>query len=173
MRSFVALLFVFFVAQPAFAATPAPAAASGSTQARVAISGWHLECDPGQSSLTCRVLNQIVQTPSGALLIGFAFTSTADGKTVLTMQVPLGASVASPIGVSIAGGPSQNFSYVTCSQQGCFAAGTVNADLLAAMRTDKGNVLVTYTILDNNLVGHGVTASLSLSGFSQVYDRLK
>jgi invasion protein IalB len=173
MRSLFGLLFVACITAPAYGATPAPAIpAATSAQARVSISGWHLDCNPGKTALTCRVSNQIVQNPGGALLIGFIFGATSDGKTALTMQVPLGASVSSPIGVSITGGPSQSFSYLTCSQQGCFATGSVNADLITAMRSDKGEIHVTYTMLDDNLAGHDVTATISLSGFSQVYDRL-
>ena len=166
-----ALLFAF--AAPAVAATPAPQGGATTTSANVAVTGWKLECDPGKTTLACRALDQILQSSNGALVIAFTVLPTADGKTVLTMNVPLGTSVRTPIGVSVTGGPSQTFQYLTCSQQGCFATGTMNADLLAAMRAGKGDMRVTYAVLDSNLAEHEVTASLSLAGFAQVDDRLK
>lgn len=166
-------LFCICIAAPALAATPPPQSGPATTSANVAVTGWKLECDPGKTTLACHMLNQIVSSSNGALIIGFTLVPTSDGQTVLTMQVPLGTSVRTPIGVSVTGGPSQTYQFLMCSQQGCFATGPINADLLAAMRAGKGEMRVTYAVLDTNLVEHDVTASLNLAGFSQVYDRLK
>jgi invasion protein IalB len=164
---------LFAIAAPALGATPAPQAGT-TTSANVAVTGWRLECDPGKTALACHANNSIVQASNGALVIGFTVAQGADGKTIMTMNVPLGTSLRTPMGVSVAGGgPSQSFQFLTCSQQGCYATGTVNADLLAAMRDAKGDLRVTYDVLDNNLVPHTITASLPLTGFSQVDDRLK
>jgi invasion protein IalB len=173
MRYARAVLFLCSFAVPVYAATPAPEAAGTTTSANVAVTGWRLECDPGKTALACHANNSIVQASNGGLVIGFTVAQTADGKTILTMNVPLGTSVRTPMGVSVAGGPSQSFEFLTCSQQGCYATGTLNADLLAAMRDAKGDLRVTYDVLDNNLVPHTITASLPLTGFSQVDDRLK
>ncbi len=173
MRLACAALFFWCFAVPGYAATPAPQAAGTTTTANVAVTGWRLECDPGKTALACHADDSIVQSSNGGLVIGFTVAQSADGKTVLTMHVPLGTSVRTPIGVSVAGGPSQNFQFLTCSQQGCYATGAVNADLLAAMRDAKGNLRVVYDILDNNLAPHTITVSLPLAGFSQVDDRLK
>jgi invasion protein IalB len=89
------------------------------------------------------------------------------------MQVPLGAAVRTPIGLSVAGGPSQNFPFLLCTQQGCYATGTINSDLLAAMKSGKGELKVSYGILDNGLTEHGIAASVSLTGFPEVDERLK
>jgi invasion protein IalB len=164
---------LFAIAVPALGATPAPPAAGTTTSANVAITGWRLECDPGKTALACRANNSIVQASNGAQVIGFTVAQNAEGKTVMTMNVPLGTSVRTPIGVSVGSGPSQAFQFLTCSQQGCYATGTLNADLLAAMRDAKSDLRVTYDVLDNNLVPHTITASLPLAGFSQVDDRLK
>ncbi len=163
---------LFCIAAPAMGATPAAQDVT-TTSASVAVAGWKLECDAGKTTLACHMLNQIVSSSNGALIIGFTLVPTSDGKTVLTMQVPLGTSVRTPIGVSVTGGPSQTYQFLMCSQQGCFASSPINADLLAAMRAGKGEMRVTYAVLDGNLVEHDVTASLSLEGFSQVYDHLK
>ena len=150
------------------------AAAQGTQQqASVAVTGWRLECDPGKTALVCHARDQILQAGNGALVIGFDLTPVPDGKTNLTINVPLGTSVRTPVGVSIGGGSPQNFAFLTCSQQGCFATGVINAELLAAMRAGKSELKVTYAILDQNLGEHVVTASLSLTGFAEVYDRLK
>jgi invasion protein IalB len=165
---------LFSIAAPAFGATPAPqAAGTTTTSANVGITGWRLECDPGKTSLACRALDSIVQSSNGGLVIGFTVAQTADGKSVLTMNVPLGTSVRTPIGVSVADGPSQAFQFLTCSPQGCYATGALNADLLAAMRAAKGDLRVTYDLLDGNLVAHTVNVTLPLAGFAQVDDRLK
>ncbi|HTU70352.1 MAG TPA: invasion associated locus B family protein [Candidatus Baltobacteraceae bacterium] len=168
MRSLIAALMIVCFAAPAYAATT-----PSTSSARVTITGWRLECDPGKAALACRVLDSIVSASNGALVISLNFSAAADGKTVLTMNVPLGAAVRTPVGVSVNGGPSQNFPFLTCSPQGCYATGTVSADLLAAMRAGKGDLRVTYGMLDANLAEHGITATLSLTGFSQVDDRLK
>jgi invasion protein IalB len=168
-----ALLFCIAIAAPAMGATPPPQSSGTTTSANVAVTGWKLECDPGKTTLACHMLNQIVSSSNGALVIGFTIVPRSDGQTMLTMQVPLGTSVRTPIGVSVTGGPSQTYQFLMCSQQGCFAAAPINADLLTAMRAGKGELRVTYALLDTNLVEHDVTASLSLAGFSQVYDRLK
>lgn len=174
MRYIAALLVLFGIAAPALAATPAPDAPPATTQsARVSVSGWRLECDPtNTSALACHVLNSI-QAQNGALIISFTFSPAADGKTTLAMQVPLGAAVRTPVGVSVAGGPSQNFAFLLCTQQGCYATGALNSDLLTAMKAGKGELRVTYGILDNGLTEHGIAASLPLTGFPEVDERLK
>ena len=172
MRSAFALLALLLCAAPAYAATPAAPAAATTQQASVAITGWRLECNPTKNALACRALDDIVQS-NGGLVIGFSVMSPSDGTAVLTMTAPLGISVHTPVGVSVVGGPSQEFPFLTCSQQGCFATAKVNADLLAAMRASKGDLKVTYSVLDSNLAEHTVTATLSLTGFPAVYDRLK
>jgi invasion protein IalB len=169
MRYIAVLLFCFASTAPAFAQTTPPAT---TNQVRVAVSGWHLECDPAKTKLSCHALDQIVQQPSGAPVIQFNFAVTPDGKTLLTMQVPLGDAIGAPIDVTI-GSTSQKFPFLFCSQQGCYATGTVQPDLLAAMRTSSSDMKVTYSVLDNNLAEHAVTASLSLTGFAQVDDSLK
>ena len=171
MKYACAVLFLYCVAAPAYAATPPGQGAT--TSANVAITGWKLECNPTKGALACRALNTIVQAPSGGLVIGFSIFLAPDGKTNMTINVPLGNSVRTPVGVSIAGGPSQNFPFLACSQQGCFAVGPLNADLLGAMRSAKANLTVTYGVLDANLAEHVVTASLPLTGFGEVYDKLK
>lgn len=169
MRYALAALSLYFFAAPAYAATPAPA--SGGTTTNVAVAGWHLECDPGKTTLACSVLNS-VQTQNGALIMGFSVAPTTDGKTGLTVRVPLNSSVRTPVSVSV-GTATQTFPFLTCSQQGCFATGTLNADLLAAMRAGSGALNVSYALLDSSLTPRGITASLPLSGFGQVYDKLK
>lgn len=164
---------LFAIAAPALGATPAPQAGTTTTSANVAITGWRLECDPGKTSLACRALDSIVQSSNGGLVIQFTVAQTTDGKSILTMNVPLGTSVRTPIGVSVADGPTQAFQFLACAQQGCIATGTVNADLLAAMRAAKGDLRVTYDLLDANLNPHTITVSLPLAGFAQVDDRLK
>jgi invasion protein IalB len=172
MRYASIAFFLYWFAAPALAAPPAAAAAT-TTTANVAISGWKLECSPTKDALACRALDTIVQASNGGLVIGFSLVMTPDGKTNLTINVPLGTSVRTPVGVSIAGGPAQNFPFLACGQQGCFATGNVNADLLSAMRAAKTNLTVTYGVLDGNLAEHVVTASLPLTGFPEVYDKLK
>jgi invasion protein IalB len=172
MRFIAALLVLAGFAAPVSAATPAPDASAATQSTRVGVSGWRLECDPtNTTSLACHVLNSI-QAQNGAQLISFTVSPAPDGKTILTMQVPLGAAVRTPIGVSVAGGPTQSFTYLTCSQQGCYATGAINSDLLASMKAGKGELRVSYGILDNSLAEHGITASLSLTGFADVYARL-
>ncbi len=175
MRYIAVLLVLLGLAVPVSAATPAPDTPATTTQsARVTISGWRLECDPtNTSALACHVLNSILQAQSGGLVISFTFSPGAGDKTILTMQVPLGVSVRTPIGVSVGSSPSQNFPFLFCSQQGCYATGTINSDLLAAMKAGKGELRVSYGILDNNLAEHGVTGSLPLTGFPDVYARLR
>ena len=174
MRYIAVLLMLLGLNAPVSAATPAPEAPQNTTQsARVGVSGWRLECDPtNTTALACHVLNSIVQQ-NGGMVISFTFSPGADGKTLLTMEVPLGVAVRTPIGVSVTGGPSQNFTFLFCSQQGCYATGAIDNDLLTAMKAGKGELRVNYSILDNNLGEHGITASLALTGFADVYARLK
>ena len=146
---------------------------STSSTARVAISGWHLECNPGTGAkLACRILNQITQSPGGGLLLGFTLNQGMKGAVNLTLEVPLGAAVNSPVTISMPAGVTENFPFVTCSQQGCFAAAAVDAPLLAAMRGGKAEMRATYTLLDGSLNPHAVTVSLPLTGFDEVYAKL-
>ncbi len=169
MRYACAVLLLFCVAAPAYAATPAPQ--GGGTTSSVTVTGWRLECDPGKTALACHGLNSL-QAQNGAPIIAFRVASTADGKTALTINTPLGISVRTPVTLSVAGA-TQSFPFLTCSQQGCFATGIINADLLAAMRAGNGALGVSYALLDAGLNERGITASLPLTGFSQVYDKLK
>lgn len=169
---FAALLSCVFACatSTAFAQTPAPQ--SATTSARVAITGWKLECDPVKAALSCRAMNSILQ-PGGGLIIGFTLTAAGDGKTTLLLTTPLGVSVRTPVVVSVPGGPSQTFTFLTCSQGGCVAPGVVNADLLAAMRAGKNDLRVTYGVLDDRFAVHDVTATIPLTGFAEVADHLK
>jgi invasion protein IalB len=175
MKYIATLLMLVGLAAPVSAATPAPDASQTTTQsARVGVSGWRLECDPtNTTALACHVLNSIVQSQNGGLVISFTFSPAPDGKTLLTMQVPLGVAIRTPIAVSTAGGPSQNFTFLFCSQQGCYATGALDNDLLLAMKAGKGDLRVSYALLDNSLAEHGITASLPLAGFADVDARLK
>jgi invasion protein IalB len=153
------------------AVAQAPSAAQ-TASSRVSISGWHLECNPSGANLTCRILNQITQTPGGGLLLGFTLNQGVKGATNLTLEVPLGAAVNAPVTLNMGNGVTQDFPFVTCSQQGCYAAAAVDAALLKAMRDGKAQMKATYTLLDTNLAPHAVTVSLPLTGFSEVYDKL-
>jgi invasion protein IalB len=154
---------------------PAIAQTSGQSQpqARVNITGWRLECDPTRTKLSCKLLNEISQAPNAALIINFTLLPTPAGKTQMTMEVPVGAALASPISVNIGTGVTQTFPYLTCSQQGCYATAPLQDNVLAAMRAGKVEMKVTYTLLDQNLAAHDVNASVALTGFSDVYDKLK
>lgn len=173
MKEAMALLLAACCTSPALAATTAQAPAATTTSANVAISGWKLECDPGKTELSCHAVDSIVQARTGEALITLNLLPLPGGKTSLTMTVPLGASLRTPIDLSIDGGPSQSFSYLTCSPQGCYATGELNANLLASMRAAKGDLKVSYGLLDGSLGEHGITASLPLTGFAEVDDRLK
>jgi invasion protein IalB len=167
-RTLLLACLLLFAAQPAIAQQAAPA----SSQARINITGWRLECD-AQTKLACHLSNQITQLPTGGLIISMTMVPIANGKTQLTMQVPLGAAVGAPIIVNLGNGVKQNYTYLTCSQQGCFASATVQDAVLAAMRAGKTEMKVTYTILDQTLAPHDINASIALTGFSEVYDKLK
>ncbi|HEY1727246.1 MAG TPA: invasion associated locus B family protein [Candidatus Baltobacteraceae bacterium] len=158
---------LLLVAQPAIAQQAAPA-----SQARINITGWRLECD-AQTKLACHLSNQITQLPTGGLIISMTMVPVANGKIQLTMQVPLGAAVGTPISVNLGNGVTQNYPYLTCSQQGCFATATVQDAVLTAMRAGKVEMKVTYTILDQTLTPHDINASIALTGFPEVYDKLK
>ena len=153
------------------AQAPGSAQTAAST-ARVSISGWHLECNPSGAKLACRILNEITQSQGNGLLLGFTLNQGAKGAVNLTLEVPLGAAVNAPITISMPAGVTENFPFVTCSQQGCFAAAAVDAALLSAMRAGKSELKATYTLLDTNLNPHAVTVSLPLTGFAEVYDKL-
>jgi len=172
MRIIAALLFASCCAAAAQAATTAPQAPASSTSARVVITGWKLECDPVRGTLECRAIDQILGQ-NGSLVIGFTLTQGTGGKVELTMDAPLGVSVRTPVAVSMPGGPSQNFTFLACSQQGCFATGVLDDGLLAAMRAGKSDLHVTYGLLDTNLAEHEVTATIPLTGFAEVSNRLK
>lgn len=143
-----------------------------SSTARVSISGWHLECNPNGAKLACRILNEITQSPGNGLLLAFTLNQGAKGAVNLTLEVPLGAAVNTPVTISMPAGVTENFPFVTCSQQGCFAAAAVDTALLSAMRAGKAELKATYTLLDTNLNPHAVTVSLPLTGFSEVYEKL-
>ncbi len=134
-------------------------------------SGWKLECDPVKGSLACHGTDQVLT--NGGLVIGFTVAGQGDGKIGLTMNVPLGVSVRTPVTVAAGSESSQTFTYLACTQQGCFATGTMNADLLAAMRAGKGDLRVSYVLLDGSLREHTVNATLPLAGFSEVSEKLK
>jgi invasion protein IalB len=167
MRSLTALAFFLL------AASGVAAGQTTQSSARVTISGWHLECNPTGAKVACRILNQISQAPSGGLVLGFSLNPNAKGTTDMTLQVPLGVAVATPVEISTSAVVTQNFPIITCSPQGCFAAAPVSDTLIAAMRAGKSEMKATYTLLDANFAPHAVTVSLPLAGFSEVYDKLK
>ena len=169
MRSIFSLLLALSCIAVADAAASAPTQTQAT--ANVSVTGWRLECDPVKATLACRALDQIV-SGNGSLVIGFAVNEGVSGKATLTMQVPLGAAVSKPIAVTF-GDKSQSFDYVTCSQQGCFAIAPIEPAILDTMRKGSGTMTVSYTMLDQNLAGHAVTATISVAGFDQVYKKLQ
>jgi invasion protein IalB len=154
-------------AAPAAPASPGPAL-------QISISGWSLQCgSPGGGKLFCQLLDQVSVRSNGAVLAALSVHQTAGSKSpAMLLQVPVGIAVDEGVRVSVASGTEQTLPVVTCNRNGCFAQAPISAALLAAMRAGKAPLRVVYSVLDANGGKQAITITLSLDGFSTVYDRL-
>jgi invasion protein IalB len=162
------------VATAAPVSAPAPAASPGQASPQISISGWSLQCSsPGGGKLFCQLLDQVSVRSNGAVLAAISVHQPTGSKTpTMLLQVPVGIAVDEGVHVSVAAGTEQTLPVVTCNRNGCFAQAPIGAALLAAMRAGKAPLRVVYSVLDSNGGKQAITITLSLDGFSTVYDRL-
>jgi invasion protein IalB len=162
-------------AAPLPAVAPVAQASPGQPSSpQISISGWRLECNaPGGNKLFCQLLDQVSVRSNGAVLAAIS-VHQAGGSKVPTMllQVPVGIAVDDGVRVSVQGSTGQTLPVVTCNRDGCFAQAQTGATLLEAMRTAKQPLRIVYSVLDANGGKQAITITLSLDGFSTVYDRL-
>lgn len=129
---------------------------------------WRVVCPPVTPTTPNCVLTQDVLRDTGGILMTLNVTDvTASGS--LSITVPHGVALDSGMGFSIGNEPMRVRPYETCTNQGCIALVTMDADTMKSLRGNMGGQVV--VAVPGN--ASPVTIPFSLRGFGNGYDDLQ
>lgn len=129
---------------------------------------WRVVCPPLTPNTPNCVLTQDVLRDTGGILMTLAITDPAVNAQ-LSITVPHGVALDSGIGFSIGNEPMRVRPYETCTNQGCIALVTMDADTMKSLRGNMGGQVV--VAVPGN--ASPVTIPFSLRGFPNGLDDLQ
>jgi invasion protein IalB len=129
---------------------------------------WRVVCPPLTPATPNCVLTQDVLRDTGGVLMTLNITDPAPNST-LSVTVPHGVALDSGIGFSIGNEPMRVRPYETCTNQGCIALVTMDADTLKSLRGNMGGQVVVAVPGNTS----PVTIPFSLRGFGAGLDDLQ
>ena len=128
---------------------------------------WRLVCPAVQSSdAGCSLATDVVRDQGGSL-VSLSLEDPAAGSK-LSITVPHGVLLDPGLGFSVGNDPLRVRPYETCTQVGCFALVTVDADTLQSLMDNENGQVV---VVPGN--GSPVTIPFSLKGFSEGHAALE
>jgi invasion protein IalB len=129
---------------------------------------WRVICPPlTQATPNCALTSEVARDTGGVLLT-LSLVDPAPGSQ-LSLTVPHGVLLDPGLGFSIGPEPTRVRPYETCTNQGCIALVTVDADTLKALNTNMGGHVAVAA--PNN--AQPVNIPYSLKGFSDGYGALQ
>ena len=159
--------------RPIEGTTPPAAPPEGADVTRETIGAWELACPPeGVNCAMAQIGNDESGTPVLEMVVRKLPEPMEVGESiaiaVLDVITPLGVVLTEGLAVTIDGGPEETAPFQICTEQGCLVREPVDNDLIA--RFKRGNSAEVAVTAANQ---GEVTATLSLSGFTNAYDQLK
>jgi len=149
--------------QPRAGATAEPSAAPEAP--------WSAQCiAPSRDGpLNCQIEQQAVVTETGQLLLLVTIAVPGESRQpVLTVRTPLQLFLPAGVRIDVDGRNAEKLEFRTCDQQGCYVRNPISSATLAAMF--KGLKL---NIILENLNNQQLTVPMSLSGFTDVYGKVR
>jgi invasion protein IalB len=163
----------FAFAAMLLAATCGPIRAQQSTEATY--SDWVLQCvnEPGPPPKKTCDIAQVTQVQGKNIPFSrISIEGPAKSPPVkLTVQLPVNASMRSPVGIQIgdtASAPGLSAPFDRCIPAGCFAEFELKDETLKKFGATEGAGKLTF----KDAGGHDVAIPLSFKGFRQAFDAL-
>lgn len=147
---------------------PAGATAEPSTAPEAP---WSAQCiAPSRDApLNCQIEQRAVVTETGQLLLLVTIAVPGESRQpVLTVRTPLQLFLPAGVRIDVDGRNAEKLEFRTCDQQGCYVRNPISSTTLAAMV--KGLKL---NIILENLNNQQLTVPMSLSGFTDVYGKVR
>jgi len=113
------------------------------TQTVTTYGDWRAACPPAAAKdQSCSMIEQIMDTRTGQSIVQLG-VATKQGKTTLSVNVPLGVLLPAGAGLVLGTDAPKIFAYRTCTQSGCIADVVLDDKTLASLNSAKdGKVLV-------------------------------
>jgi invasion protein IalB len=144
-----------------------PSGEAGTPAAATPDQNWLKICDPLEDGKRACIMRQVVVTPNNQFLGSFLLRDDPgqESRLLAVAAVPLG--VLLPFGVTwqIDGGKPIRVPYMLCDPQSCATQLVVNEAYVNSLK--KGSKL---TLTAKNRKNEDLTITISLSGFTGVYD---
>jgi invasion protein IalB len=125
-------------------------------------SDWRLVCPPVTPATPNCALTTDVMRDTGGILLTLSMTDPTPGST-LSLTVPHGVMLEPGLAFTVGSEPVRVRPYETCTNVGCIALVTVDADLLKALRSNM-NGQVNLAAPNNP---QPVSIPFSLKGFAE------
>jgi len=128
---------------------------------------WRVTCQSANTATQNCALTEQVPGNAGVILT-LSITDTKP-ESSLSLMVPHGVMLQPGLGFTIGNEPTRVRPYETCTNVGCFALVTVDADTLKSLKSNMGGVVA--VVAPNN--PQPVSIPFSLKGFSDGYNELQ
>lgn len=129
---------------------------------------WRVICPPIAPATPNCALTSDVNRDTGGVLLTLSLVDPAPGSQ-LSLTVPHGVLLDPGVGFSIGNEPTRVRPYETCTNQGCIALVTLDADTLKSLSANMGGRIA--VAVPNN--AQPVTIPFSLKGFADGYGELQ
>jgi invasion protein IalB len=141
----------------------------GANEVRITtFQDWRVICPPlTETTLNCALTEDVLRDTGGVLLT-ISMTDPAPGST-LSLTVPHGVLLEPGLGFTIGSDPVRVRPYETCTNTGCIALVTVDADTLKSL---SGNMAGQVSVAAPN-AQQPVNIPFSLKGFADGYGELQ
>jgi invasion protein IalB len=142
---------------------------SSANETRVAtFQDWRVVCPPLTPTTPNCVLTQDVLRDTGGILMTLNITDPTNNAS-LSVTVPHGVALDAGMGFSIGNEPMRVRPYETCTNQGCIALVTLDADTMKSLRGNMGGQVVVAVPGNTS----PATIPFSLRGFGDGFDDLQ
>jgi invasion protein IalB len=129
---------------------------------------WRVICPPLTATTPNCALTSDVMRDTGGTLLTLSVLDPTPGKEI-SLTVPHGVLLAPGLGFAIGNEPTRVRPYETCSNQGCIALVTIDADTLKALNGNMGG-RVSVAVPNN---AQPVNIPFSLKGFVDGFGELQ
>ena len=141
----------------------------GANEVRITtFQDWRVICPPLTEATPNCALTEDVLRDTGGILLTISMTDPAPGSP-LSLTVPHGVLLESGLGFTVGSEPVRVRPYETCTNTGCIALVTVDADTLKSL---SGNMAGQVTVAAPN-APQPVNIPFSLRGFAEGFGELQ
>lgn len=131
---------------------------------------WQIRCDTpaGTRSEQCALIQSVTAEDRPNVGLTVIILKTADTKSrLMRVLAPLGVLLPSGLGLRIDNADVGRAGFVRCLPNGCVSEVVMDEKLVSQMRTGQQATFIIFQTPDE-----GIGIPMSLTGFSQGYDKL-